>query len=221
MLWIDVCLLFALSRYLYTVAATRSLPQRLAHNQVQRRSITFPTDPAKYATQPVPSLEEFEQLWASWDLVTQRMILPGEISSKPISLRNCCIFYLGHIPTFLDIYLSRATNDVLTEPSSYSRIFERGIDPDVENPALCHAHSEIPESWPPVDEILSYQDRVRKRTRDAYENLAPEQNHKLGRTLWMCFEHEGTQSTIRSNKIPINLLLSNASGNATVHAFAE
>jgi hypothetical protein len=49
---------------------------------------------------PVPSLSEWRELWASWDAVTRQMIPKEALNSKPIKLRNECIFYLGHIPTF-------------------------------------------------------------------------------------------------------------------------
>ena len=159
----------------------------------------YSLNPREYASQPVPTLQEFEQLWLAWDTVTRLMIPPEEILSKPIKLRNCCLFYLGHIPTFLDIHLARATNGTPTEPSYYRRIFERGIDPDVDNPEKCHAHSEIPDDWPPVEEILTFQDGVRERTKKLYETMAAAIDRKVGRALWIGFEHEGKYS------IPISL----------------
>lgn len=155
-------------------------------------SFSFPLHPKSYAARPVPSLQEFQQLWAAWDVVTRQMILESELLSKPIRLRNCCIFYLGHIPTFLDIYVTKATQGLPTHPALYTQIFERGIDPDVDNPENCHAHSEIPDTWPPVDEILSFQDRVRTRVSQLYNTRAVESNRWLGRCLWLGFEHEGT-----------------------------
>lgn len=158
---------------------------------VSKQTFSYPLTPSEYAAQPVPSLHEFEQLWAAWDIVTRHMIPKEELLSKPIKLRNCCLFYLGHIPTFLDIHLARATTDAPTTPSSYRHIFERGIDPDVDNPENCHAHSEIPDEWPPLAEILDYQERVRNRTRSLFRVKGLVANRKLGRALWIGFEHEG------------------------------
>jgi len=70
-------------------------------------------------------------------------------------------------------------------------MFERGIDPDVENPEDCHAHSSTPNEWPPIEEIFSYQGRLRWRTRSLYEAEASETDRKIGRALWIGFEHEG------------------------------
>ena len=156
----------------------------------------FPLRPEKYAARPVPSLEEYEQLWTVWDIVTRFMLPQEELLSKPIKLRNCCLFYLGHIPTFLDIHLSRAMDEDPTDPSSYRTIFERGIDPDVDNPEHCHAHSEIPDTWPPTEEILSFQERVRDRTRSIYATGNPNKSPKTGRALWIGFEHEGQSTRI-------------------------
>ena len=152
---------------------------------------SFSTDPEKYATTPVPQLSEFEELWTIWDIVTRQMIPNEELLSKPINLRNCCLFYLGHIPTFLDIHITRATNGKHTEPESFTKIFERGIDPDVENPELCHDHSEIPETWPPLEEILTFQNKVRERTRNLYKDKSAHSERRIGRALWLGFEHEG------------------------------
>ncbi|KAL8980529.1 MAG: hypothetical protein Q9205_004413 [Flavoplaca limonia] len=78
-----------------------------------------------------------------------------------------------------------------TEPKYYQTIFERGIDPDVDNPALCHAHSEIPDTWPPVNDILDYQARVRARVEDLLSNRdGAVHRDNVGRALWLGFEHE-------------------------------
>ncbi|KAL8712928.1 MAG: hypothetical protein Q9220_002786 [cf. Caloplaca sp. 1 TL-2023] len=150
----------------------------------------FPLQPEQYAAQPIPSLREFKELWAAWDVVTRRMIPEDELLDKPIKLRNCCIFYLGHIPTFLDIHLTRATGSLPTNPSQYRDIFERGIDPDVDNPELCHAHSEIPDQWPPLNEILDYQASVRARVERILGGVGNSVSARLGRALWLSFEHE-------------------------------
>lgn len=182
----------------------------------------FPLKAEQYASKPVPTIEEFEQLWGAWDTVTRHMILEKEMLSKPINLRNCCLFYLGHIPTFLDIHLSRATDGVPTPPAYYKDIFERGIDPDVENPELCHAHSEAPSEWPSLEEILEYQHRVRERTRSLYASEDPDANRTVARACWIGFEHEGMHVRCVQHLVPnSDIVSSHASGDFTVHAFAE
>lgn len=159
-------------------------------------TFSFSLDPESYAPEPLPSLQEFQQLWAAWDTVTRQMIPEKELLSKPINLRNCCLFYLGHIPTFLDIHIAKAIQGPPTHPAFFHGIFERGIDPDVDDPEKCHAHSEIPDTWPPIHEVLAFQCRVRRRLTSLYENGSARTNGKLGRSLWLCFEHEGMSSEL-------------------------
>ncbi len=150
--------------------------------------MAFNTDPAVYAASTVPTLDDWKGLWEVWDVVTRNMIPNEELTEKPIQLRNACIFYLGHIPTFMDIQLTKATKEPPLEPSSYVKIFERGIDPDVDNPEHCHDHSEIPREWPPVGEILAYQEQVRIKIRRL--TSSPDLDRSVQRALWIGFEHE-------------------------------
>jgi formylglycine-generating enzyme required for sulfatase activity len=118
------------------------------------------------------------------------MIPEDELLSKPINLRNECIFYLGHIPTFLDIHLARGTDGPPSEPAWFRDIFERGIDPDVEDPTKCHDHSKTPESWPPLGDILKFQATVRDRAEALYASGEADSNPRIARALWIGFEHE-------------------------------
>ncbi|KAF4263458.1 hypothetical protein KXX13_003174 [Aspergillus fumigatus] len=153
-------------------------------------TLSLPSQPSEYAANPVPSFKEFQSLWTAWDTVTKAMVPREELLAKPIKLRNALIFYFGHIPTFTDIHLTRALGGSPTEPRNYRQIFERGIDPDVDNPEHCHSHSEIPDEWPPLAEILDYQDRVRSRVDSVLQRDDITQNRCLGEALWIGFEHE-------------------------------
>lgn len=167
---------------------------------VYKAPFSFPLSPDQYAKNTVPSVSEWRQLWKAWDTATLNMIPKSQLLSKPIDLRNPCIFYLGHIPTFLDIHVARATGEPGVAPQRYSRIFERGIDPDVNDPKQCHRHSEIPEEWPALQEILDFVAKIRSRVEGLYEEggekLKPRdaaglvQTKKLRRALWMAYEHE-------------------------------
>jgi len=157
---------------------------------IHKPTVMYPTKPETYAAHPVPGLNEWNDLWAVWDKVTRQMIPNGELYEKPIKLRNACIFYLGHIPTFFDMKLCEATGLKPTEPAYFHKIFERGIDPDVDNPEQCHAHSEIPDAWPELKVILKYQDAVRAKVHDLYKSGKAYENNWTGRALWLGFEHE-------------------------------
>ncbi|KAH7159828.1 C-type lectin protein [Dactylonectria estremocensis] len=159
-------------------------------HMLQKSSIPFNLIPSLYAAGPLPPIQEWEALWMAWDVVTKGMISKEELWEKPIKLRNACIFYLGHIPTFLDIQLTKTTRKPATGPAYYWSIFERGIDPDVDNPEQCHAHSEIPEEWPSVEAIETYQGKVRSRLRNIYQGGAGQILRNVARGIWVGFEHE-------------------------------
>ena len=120
------------------------------------------------------------------------MLPRSKILEQPISLRNPYIFYLGHIPTFLDIHLSQATGQAGVFPEDYRLIFERGVDPDVNDPLQCHYHSDIPEQWPALEQILEFSSCVRAQVESLYKNEEQKLNTstRLRKALWMSFEHE-------------------------------
>lgn len=153
-------------------------------------NMPFSLSPSEYAASALPSLADWRALWAVWDAITRGMLPKKELLERPIRLRNACIFYLGHIPTFLDIQLTKTTKNPATEPQYYYSIFERGIDPDVDNPEQCHAHSEIPDEWPPAADIAEYQERVRAKLEGIYAAGVQNIPRTVGRAIWVGYEHE-------------------------------
>lgn len=145
----------------------------------------------------IPTEQEWINLWKAWDLVTLSMIPVEMLHQKPIDLRHKCLFYLGHIPTFLDMLLSKAIGGPPTEPACFWSIFERGIDPHVDDPDHCHNHSEVPEAdedWPSLENVILFRDRVRKRLLALYDELRSGKRsltRNIARTLVMTHEHEG------------------------------
>ncbi|MBW0481182.1 hypothetical protein O181_020897, partial [Austropuccinia psidii MF-1] len=147
----------------------------------------------------IPSISEWNALWRAWDNVTLGMVPRYMLHHKPIYLRHIFLFYLGHVPVFADIHLSRYLSEPNTEPIWFAEIFERGIDPSIKDPTNCHPHSQVPESskeWPSLEEILLFRDAFRKRLINLYENLGKNfpktaLSRRLARTLSMIYEHEG------------------------------
>ncbi|KAI0661991.1 hypothetical protein C8Q70DRAFT_1051496 [Cubamyces menziesii] len=144
----------------------------------------------------IPAVDEWQNMWAAWDFITRQMIPPSMMFEKPIDLRHICLFYCGHIPTFLSIHLSRLLQEPDTEPIEFKYIFERGIDPIVDDPTQCHPHSEVPqrdEDWPSLPNILQYQSRVRERVMNLYRDIESGKitlTRKIARVLFMTLEHE-------------------------------
>ncbi|VDB95421.1 unnamed protein product [Peniophora sp. CBMAI 1063] len=157
-----------------------------------------PANPLNPTAHPfgIPSREDWEQLWKTWDTVTLGMIPREMLHVKPIDLRHICLFYLGHIPTFLDMVLSKELGEPNTEPKWFTEIFERGIDPHVDDPEHCHRHSVVPtkaEDWPTLEDIITFRTRVRDRTFKLYEDLESGKRtiyRRLGRVLMCAYEHE-------------------------------
>jgi hypothetical protein len=71
----------------------------------------------------IPSTQDWENLWSLWGLITLGMIPSTMLHQKPIDLRHICLFYLGHIPTFLDIQLSNLLQEPHTEPEEFKVCF--------------------------------------------------------------------------------------------------
>ncbi|KAI5123275.1 hypothetical protein M0805_009297 [Coniferiporia weirii] len=163
---------------------------------LERPAFTFPLLKSPNAF-GVPSIEDFRTMWRAWDTITLGMIPRSMLFKKPIDLRHICLFYLGHIPAFLDIHLSRLLGEPHTEPEHFKDIFERGIDPHVDDPNQCHPHSEVPKNeddWPTLESIIDFRNNVRARLARLYDDIASgrrELTRKMGRVLFMTLEHEG------------------------------
>ncbi|KAF0644769.1 hypothetical protein FPSE5266_11477 [Fusarium pseudograminearum] len=162
----------------------------MAIGSLTSKSYAFPLKPKDYAAKPLPSLQEWKDLWAAWHLVSTKMIPADALMEQPIPLRNPLLFYLGHIPAFEDIHLTRAMNGKPIEPAVYHDYFGRGIDPDVNDPTQCHDHSELPKTWPSLENILDYRQRVNQRIIGLYDDPNTFGNRTIERALWIGFEHE-------------------------------
>lgn len=100
---------------------------------------------------------------------------------QPIPLRQPFVFYLGHLPAFAWNHVGRG---LLGQPVSgeFDSLFERGIDPvdaDTYSPRA---------SWPDVDAVVEYRDRVRRFVTDAASD--PHFPAEGQAVLLMVLEHE-------------------------------
>ncbi|KAI6046415.1 C-type lectin protein [Pisolithus marmoratus] len=184
-------------RSIYSVFSTNGF---LTLHCLEYPQVSFPPllpTCSSYSPFGIPTLDEWRNLWAAWDLVTLAMIPHEMLHQKPIDLRHKCLFYIGHIPTFLDMLMSAALKESNTEPKNFTLIFERGIDPHVDDPEHCHRHSEVPEKdedWPSLGSVIAFRDRVRARLLklyDDFQNGNRKRNRHIARMLAMTHEHEG------------------------------
>jgi ergothioneine biosynthesis protein EgtB len=137
--------------------------------------------------------DRFISVWRRTDMLFA--LVPADaVLARPISLRNPLIFYIGHLPAFAFNHLCRA---VVGRPSfnpTFDEMFERGIDPDVDDPSRCHAHPEAPETWPALADVLAYRDGAREEVFTALKDLDVESSTDVmtrsARVVSMAIEHE-------------------------------
>ena len=114
--------------------------------------------------------------------------------SQPITLRHPFIFYGGHLPAFGWNHICRGVLQRLSFNPRFDEIFDRGIDPDADDPSNCHAHPEVPAFWPAWDEVIAYRDRVRTAILESLDKVAGYASTNLmakhDRVLSMTVEHE-------------------------------
>ena len=137
--------------------------------------------------------ERLAAAWARTDRIFEMLAAPAFLA-RPIALRHPFIFYVGHLPAFAWNHICAG---VLGRPSfnaGFDELFSRGIDPDVDDPSRCHAHPEVPESWPPLAEVLAYRDRVRTSVLECVDAVSERARTHLmardGRVFTMVIEHE-------------------------------
>ncbi|KAK4051527.1 hypothetical protein OIV83_002667 [Microbotryomycetes sp. JL201] len=114
----------------------------------------------------LPTMDDWQRMFRAWDALTA---------------------------AFRDIHLARVLGQALTEPAHFADIFERGIDPDCDEPSkVTHWHSQVPDEgkWPSAQDIFDYERRVRARLEDVYQRHSSGMSRKLARALMMVYEHE-------------------------------
>jgi gamma-glutamyl hercynylcysteine S-oxide synthase len=97
------------------------------------------------------------------------LLKPEALYSRPIPERHRLIFYLGHLEAFDWNLIARKTLDLPSFHPTFDQLFEFGIDPPIGQVA-----SDEPSDWPRVDEIRSYNKRIRAAIDDLIDQ-APEQ----------------------------------------------
>jgi len=97
------------------------------------------------------------------------LIRPEALYERPIPERHRMVFYLGHLEAFDWNLIGRYSLDLPSFHPSFDRLFAFGIDPPPGQ-----LPSDQPADWPAVEEVASYNRRVRE-TVDAVLDNVPEQ----------------------------------------------
>jgi ergothioneine biosynthesis protein EgtB len=137
--------------------------------------------------------ERFASIWARTDALFD-LITPDAVLTRPISLRHPFIFYIGHLPAFAWKHLNRGVLRRASFEPHFDEMFDRGIDPDVEDPTQCHPHPEVPERWPDLQDVIAYRDRVREAISEGLPDVEASGETdgmaRRGRAVRMVIEHE-------------------------------
>ena len=137
--------------------------------------------------------ERLAAAWARTDRIFE-LLVPGAFLARPIALRHPFIFYVGHLPAFAWNHICAGVLERSSLNAAFDELFSRGIDPDVDDPTHCHAHPEVPDSWPPLAEVLAYRDRVRAAVLDSIDAVSGRAPANLmardERVFSMVIEHE-------------------------------
>jgi len=131
---------------------------------------------------------------SSWifDELVEKGIGGKGLLEKPIELRHPFIFYKGHIPAFshakslpegykIPGYCCKSGEE---RAKDLSVIFERGMDPEVDEPSKIHRHSPEPDTWPTVKETNTYDQGVRSALKSYVQKSG------YGRSVILGVEHE-------------------------------
>ena len=103
-------------------------------------------------------LVELDRVWRRSDRVFE-LVRPNLWTRRPLPLRHPPLFYLGHLPAFAWNQLGRGVLELGHEDAALDVLFERGIDP-----LTAEAAADVaPSTWPEVEAVLAYRDRIRSR----------------------------------------------------------
>jgi len=117
-------------------------------------------------------------------------LLPKDrLLERPIGLRHPFLFYLGHLPAFTWNQVGRGFLGEGHCDAIFDCLFERGIDPADEDQATAQSIN----SWPNVEAVFAYRDRVRQAIRQRIPEVLARSSETLGqngRILHVAIEHE-------------------------------
>ncbi len=129
---------------------------------------------------PAPALQH--ALQGAWERSDQlfNMLVEDALLDRPIGLRHPFLFYVGHLPAFMWNQIGCGVLQLSSESEELDRLFERGIDPLSQE----GAESATISTWPELDDILSYRDRLRDWVlRESFQLV----EERVGDNLADCF----------------------------------
>ncbi len=109
-----------------------------------------------------------------------RLLKPEALYERPIPERHRLVFYLGHLEAFDWNLVSRHALDLPSFHPTFDRLFAFGIDPPEGS-----AEQDQPSDWPSVDEVESYNRRVRQVLDEVFGRVPEQFIHVAMEHRWM------------------------------------
>ena len=113
----------------------------------------------------------FQHVWTRSDALFDLLRCSDDFYQRPIKLRLPLLFYLGHLPCFAWTQFRHLDGVDHVIDTLFDKLFERGIDPDVQTGIVHHDHSSRhsndmeaeDEYWRSfsVQSVLDYKQKVR------------------------------------------------------------
>ncbi|GJQ13236.1 hypothetical protein GpartN1_g5027.t1 [Galdieria partita] len=128
-----------------------------------------------------------QSAWNLSDAFFESLLSEKWFERRPIPLRNPFIFYYGHLVAFCWNQFRNKLGLEQFEPV-FDYIFERGIDPDVDDPTQCHSHPEFPDTWPSKVQVCQYKQKVRSILLS--QSVLSQVEKKCPHIVQLVFEHE-------------------------------
>ena len=117
-----------------------------------------------------------------------QIVAQSAMYDRPIAERHRTIFYLGHLEAFDGNMICHASFELPPFHPEFDRMFAFGIDP-----VNGHLPDDSPSDWPSMEEVLSYNARVRQRVDECLQRatLVNSQNPYVenGQIFWAIIEH--------------------------------
>ena len=144
-------------------------------------------------------MSRMRQVWDRTDQIFGLLCSGQEaVLQRPIHLRHPFIFYIGHLSAFLWNQLQQVAPELPLIDQELQDLFDRGIDPDVDDPSKVHSNSAGTEErtdWPTLERVHAFRDQVRAQLPGALDIILakdPASRFELeqGRILELVFEHE-------------------------------
>ena len=130
--------------------------------------------PSKQTMDPSKILSNLKEGWKLADLLFGSVLKVTAMMQRPIDLRHPFIFYVGHLTAFEKNQIFKMILNQTSETEHFDDLFERGIDPMVDDPTICHKHSaDVNHSmWPSLEELMNYQENTRRMIENSFSQVA-------------------------------------------------